>query len=88
MWIGIRGEREYQNPLLDVRNLLLLLVVGLHLVDLVLTLRLDERRVVTGIVDELNTVHIRLCLMRHPLLRTFFLGVSSIIFVQMVSIKS
>jgi hypothetical protein len=87
-WIGIRGWREYRSLLLDVRDLLLLLVIGLHLVDLVLTLRLDERRVVTSIIDELNTVHISLRFMPGSLIRTFFLGVSSIIFVQMVSIKS
>ena len=41
-----------------MRNFLLLFVVGLHLVDFVLTLGLDERRVVTGIIDELNELQI------------------------------
>jgi hypothetical protein len=86
--MDIRSRREYQDLLLDVRNLLLLLVVGLHLVDLVLALGLDECRVVTGIVDELKAVHISLGFTLASLIRTFFLGVSSIIFVQTVSIKS
>ena len=74
--------------LFDVSNLFLLLVIRLHLVHLVLALSLDETGVITSIVNELrDSISFRI---EETVLTTlaFFLGVSSIIFVQMVSIKS
>lgn len=82
-----------RNELLNVGNFILLLLVCLHLVYFVFGLGSDVGGIVTGVVHHLEEECDRLESATFKaedegIVRTFFLGVKSIMFVHTLSMKS